>query len=123
MRTSASYSTRRADLKSACLDPYDTGFGAVEAGRQLWRPRGPSHNMIVGQNAAAEDGVRRCHLFGNGLRSAEVAADAQFVIPTGGGYSFTLSLSALTALVAPSSPRTSALHESGNGGPIWLTHT
>jgi hypothetical protein len=42
------------------------------------RPRGPGgHDMIVGQNAATEDGVRRCHLFGAQLQAAERAMNGQ----------------------------------------------
>jgi Dyp-type peroxidase family len=60
------------------------------------RPKAPSGNdMIVGQNEAASDGVRRAVLFGGGLQSAVVAAPEQFVIPTGGGYFFIPALSAL----------------------------
>lgn len=66
------------------------------------RPRGPGgHDMIVGQNAAAENGVRRCHLFGTQLQSAEATTDKQFVVPTGGGYFFVPSLSAIRTVIAP----------------------
>jgi Dyp-type peroxidase family len=66
------------------------------------RPRGPGgHDMIVGQNAATADGVRRCHLFGAQFQSAEVSANKQFVVPTGGGYFFVPSLSAIRTVIAP----------------------
>jgi hypothetical protein len=52
--------------------------------------------MIVGQNAAAEDGARRCIIFGAGGVGAEVSAKNQWVIPTGGSYFFVPSLSALS---------------------------
>jgi Dyp-type peroxidase family len=66
------------------------------------RPKAPSGNdMIVGQNAAAADGTRRCILFGSGLTQAQVEAADQFVIPTGGGYFFVPSISALTTVIAP----------------------
>jgi hypothetical protein len=65
------------------------------------RPRGPGgHDMIVGQNAAAEDGVRQCHLFGSGLQSGTVMAKKQFVVPTGGAYFFVPSLSAIRTVIA-----------------------
>jgi Dyp-type peroxidase family len=60
------------------------------------RPKMPAGNdMLVGQNAAAPDGVRRCVLFGAGLAQAEVRAPKQWVIPTGGGYFFVPSIEAL----------------------------
>jgi Dyp-type peroxidase family len=66
------------------------------------RPRGPGgHDMIIGQNAATADGVRRCHVFGAQLQATEVRARKQFVIPTGGGYFFVPSLSALLQVIAP----------------------
>jgi Dyp-type peroxidase family len=66
------------------------------------RPKAPSGNdMIVGQNAATADGTRRCILFGSGLTQAQVEAADQFVIPTGGGYFFVPSISALTTVIAP----------------------
>ena len=66
------------------------------------RPRGPGgHDMIVGQNAVAPDGVRRCHLFGAQLQAGEVRASTQFVVPTGGSYFFVPSLSALLNVIAP----------------------
>ncbi|MGY8667002.1 Dyp-type peroxidase [Bradyrhizobium sp. UFLA05-109] len=68
------------------------------------RPRGPGgHDMIVGQNAAAPDGVRRCHLFGAQLQSGEVKAQTAFVAPSGGGYFFVPSLTALREVVLASS--------------------
>jgi Dyp-type peroxidase family len=66
------------------------------------RPKAPSgSDMLVGQNAAARDGVRRAVVFGKGLQAAEVRLPAQYVIPTGGGYFFTPSLSALRTVIAP----------------------
>lgn len=60
------------------------------------RPKMPGGNdMIVGQNAPTRDGVRRCTLFGAGLAQVEVTAGSQWVIPTGGGYFFVPSLSAV----------------------------
>jgi hypothetical protein len=53
------------------------------------------NDMVIGQNAAARDGVRRCTIFGSGLQQAEVRAAGQCVIPTGGGYFFVPSISAL----------------------------
>jgi Dyp-type peroxidase family len=66
------------------------------------RPRGPGgHDMIVAQNEVADDAVRRCHLFGAQFQSAEVMADRQFVVPTGGGYFFIPSLSSIRTVIAP----------------------
>lgn len=66
------------------------------------RPKAPSGNdMIVGQNQAALDGVRRAVVFGNGLQSAEVHAPDQFVMPTGGGYFFVPSIRTLRQVIAP----------------------
>jgi Dyp-type peroxidase family len=68
------------------------------------RPKAPSGNdLIVGQNAAARDGVRRAVVFGKGLQMADVRLPRQFVIPTGGGYFFVPSLSALRTVIAPQS--------------------
>lgn len=68
------------------------------------RPKAPSGNdMIVGQNAAARDGVRRAVVFGKGLQTAEVRLPQQYVIPTGGGYFFVPSLGALRTVIAPQS--------------------
>jgi deferrochelatase/peroxidase EfeB len=53
------------------------------------RPKSPGgHDMIVGQNAATADGVRRCLLFGSGLQQAQAEAAGQFVTASGGGYFF-----------------------------------
>jgi Dyp-type peroxidase family len=65
------------------------------------RPKTPGgHDMIVGQNGATPDGIRRCTLFGAGLAQAEVRAKVQFVIPTGGAYLFVASISALRTIIA-----------------------
>jgi len=65
------------------------------------RPKMPGGNdMIVGQNAAAEHDVRQCTIFGGGLQQAQVSAANQWVIPTGGGYFFVPSISALRDVIA-----------------------
>jgi hypothetical protein len=59
------------------------------------------HDLLVGQNdAPGEDRVRRCVIFGSGLQQAAVATDAQWIIPTGGGYFFVPSLTALTLVIS-----------------------
>ncbi len=64
------------------------------------RPKNPGGNdMIVGQNAPAENGIRRCSLFGVGLAQAQITAPAQWVIPTGGGYFFVPSISTLSSVI------------------------
>jgi Dyp-type peroxidase family len=65
------------------------------------RPKMPGgHDMLIGQNAAAEDGIRRCSIFGSGLQQAQIATDQQWVIPTGGGYFFMPSISALRDVIS-----------------------
>lgn len=66
------------------------------------RPKSPGGNdLVVGQNAATRDGVRRAAVFGAQLQSAEVRLAKQHVLPTGGGYFFVPSLSALREVIAP----------------------
>jgi Dyp-type peroxidase family len=65
------------------------------------RPKMPGGNdMLVGQNAAAAAGVRRCTLFGRALEQAEVRASGQWVIPTGGGYFLVPSITTLRGVLA-----------------------
>jgi Dyp-type peroxidase family len=65
------------------------------------RPKSPGgHDMIVGQNAATSDGVRRCLLFGSGLQQAQVESAGQFVTASGGGYFFIPSISTLVTVIA-----------------------
>jgi Dyp-type peroxidase family len=66
------------------------------------RPKMPGgHDLFVGQNDAPGEGrVRRCVIFGAGLQQAAVATDAQWIIPTGGGYFFVPSISALSSVIA-----------------------
>jgi Dyp-type peroxidase family len=66
------------------------------------RPKMPGgFDMLVGQNnAPTENRVRKCVLFGAGLEQATVATDAQWIVPTGGGYFFVPSLTALRTVVA-----------------------
>jgi Dyp-type peroxidase family len=72
------------------------------------RPKAPSgHDMIVGQNAATLDGVRKCTLFGKGLQQARVEADGQFVTASGGGYFFIPSITALGTVIAGTQPKLS----------------
>lgn len=67
------------------------------------RPKMPGgHDILVGQNGAAgEKRERRCVIFGSGLQQASVATSAQWIVPTGGGYFFVPSLSALRDVLAP----------------------
>jgi len=61
------------------------------------RPKMPGgHDLLVGQNdAPGEDRERRCVIFGSGLRQASVTTNAQWIVPTGGGYFFVPALTAL----------------------------
>ena len=66
------------------------------------RPKMPGgHDLLVGQNdAPGEDRVRKCALFGSGVQQETVATNAQWIIPTGGGYFFIPSISALRNVVS-----------------------
>jgi Dyp-type peroxidase family len=65
------------------------------------RPKMPGGNdLIVGQNAPTDAGVRRCSLFGAAFQQAEVRAACQWVIPTGGGYFFIPSIPTLQTVLA-----------------------
>jgi deferrochelatase/peroxidase EfeB len=61
------------------------------------RPKMPGgHDLLLGQNnASGEDRQRTCTVFGSALQQAEIGTSAQWVIPTGGGYFFVPSISAL----------------------------
>jgi hypothetical protein len=65
-------------------------------------PRSPSgFVLVVGQNGHPGQGrVRRCVLFGKRLREATVEMTEDYVIPTGGGYFFSLSITALRQTLA-----------------------
>jgi Dyp-type peroxidase family len=61
------------------------------------RPKMPGgHDLLVGQNpATGQSRMRKCVLFGAQLEQTTLRTDAQWVIPTGGGYFFLPSISAL----------------------------
>ena len=61
------------------------------------RPKMPGgHDFIIGQNGAP-DGLRtrRCAMFGSDLKMSHLSTTRRWVIPTGGGYFFLPSKSAL----------------------------
>lgn len=61
------------------------------------RPKMPGgHDLLVGQNDAPDENrVRRCIIFGSGLQQANVATNAQWIIPSGGDYFFVPAITAL----------------------------
>jgi Dyp-type peroxidase family len=66
------------------------------------RPKMPGgHDLLVGQNdALGQKRERRCVIFGSGVEQARVATDAQWIVPTGGGYFFVPSITALRDVIA-----------------------
>ncbi|HEX6782004.1 MAG TPA: Dyp-type peroxidase [Solirubrobacterales bacterium] len=65
-------------------------------------PRSPSgFDLLVGQNGEpGQGGKRHAILFGKNFEVGEVVANDIFVIPTGGGYYFTPSISALREVIS-----------------------
>jgi Dyp-type peroxidase family len=70
------------------------------------RPKMPGgHDMLIGQNGQpGEERVRRCILFGRDsqhrdLHQAKLEVDKEWVIPTGGGYFYVPSMSALRDVI------------------------
>jgi Dyp-type peroxidase family len=65
-------------------------------------PRSPSgHDMVVGENGQpGQDRVRSCTMLGTDGNSAQVSTQKEFVIPTGGGYFFSPSITAMQEVLA-----------------------
>ncbi|MGC1614389.1 MAG: Dyp-type peroxidase [Candidatus Acidiferrum sp.] len=64
------------------------------------RPKMPGgHDLLIGQNTPIPDHTRRATIFGENFAQAELSTIEQWVIPTGGGYFFVPSLSALREVI------------------------
>jgi len=65
------------------------------------RPKNPGgHDILVGQNDTDGEGrVRKCIIFGSGVQQSTIQTDAQWIIPTGGGYFFVPSIGALREVI------------------------
>ena len=66
------------------------------------RPRSPGgFDMVIGQNGVPGDRRERsCTVFGRGAATATLTTMNDFVVPTGGGYFFSPSISALKEVLA-----------------------
>jgi Dyp-type peroxidase family len=66
------------------------------------RPKTPGgHDIFIGQNGApGEERERRCVIFGSGLQQVQFSTNAEWVIPTGGGYFFLPSIRAISEVLA-----------------------
>jgi hypothetical protein len=59
------------------------------------------HDFIIGQNGAPDgQRMRRCVMFGSDLKESHLSTTRRWVIPTGGGYFFLPSKSALKEVLS-----------------------